>query len=345
MSNMSDAGFVITRPQPGAGAGGNLLSMVGALYLCEKTGRSLIVDWTENDHLLDKHANYFLALFEPLRRWRGIDIFYANDDDPTRSAHYDAAGVVRPETSQMRDALAGKISAPYLCLEAFHYHRIFDRCPEMTPSSLFHYTRQFYRALVPQGIVRSLVASRRRPFEERVVIGLNVRTGNGHPLYQAGAVYGTRFNQTIFTRSDFAARALRACRDCAARLSDELRREFAVYVVSDDERMQRRLLDEIPNAFALRTHFPPPGGWHAFADLRAVHETIADMLLLAECQGLVCNYTEFNRYAQYVTTFFNGNVRNLEHYFESPVRTLGRRVVRRFRRLRRVAVRSNSEMQ
>jgi len=343
---VSDRGFVITRPYRDSGLGNNLLSMVGALYLCERTGRSLIVDWTENEHLVDKRTNYFVKFFEPLRRWRGVEIFYVNDDEADQPVHYDLSDVVRLDGGPVREALSGAITARYVFLEALHYRAVFDHCEEMTATALFHYTRGFYRSLVPRPAVLALLGSRRAGFDGRTVIGLNVRTGNGHPLFLPGAVYERRFNQTILTRADFPARAYQACRDCASRLPDDVRGDFGVFVVSDDPRMQRRLVDTIPNAFAVRQHFPPPGVGHAFAgfhaqgypdysDIDAVHETIVDMLLLAECQGLVCNYTEFNRYPRYVTTFYNGNVGNLEHYFDHPVRRVGRRVVHGLHGLRR----------
>ena len=62
--------------------------------------------------------------------------------------------------------------------------------------------------------------------------------------------------------------------------------------------------------------------------MESVTETIVDMLLMARCHGLACNFTEYNRYAQYRTTFFNGNVKNIERYFENPLRRLVRRVKR-----------------
>src|SRR6185295_11763906 len=45
--------FVITRPFGNSGLGSNLLSMAGALYACERSGRHLIVDWTGMSELRD----------------------------------------------------------------------------------------------------------------------------------------------------------------------------------------------------------------------------------------------------------------------------------------------------
>ena len=121
-----------------------------------------------------------------------------------------------------------------------------------------------------------------------------------------------------------------------------------IFVATDALDMQQRLL-QMPNAFALRKGFPPAGTGHQFADfdgdggytdVESINETIIDMFMLAECQGLVCNESSFNLFAQHKTMFFCGNVRLLERYFEHPVKrlargALGARTIRRLRGLRR----------
>ena len=332
---MNDTRFVITRPLPASGLGANLLSLVGGLYLAERTGRHLIVDWTEMEALRDKHTNYFVAFFEPIRRWGSVEIFYVGDDDPSRDVRYPADQAFQVGAQDMPAALAGTLDHPYLYLDAYHYERVFNACTWLTPAARFHYTRTFYRALALRPAVRARLAAARTAFEASVVIGLNVRTGNKHPLWAPGQIYEHRLRQDILERPDFVERAYRACLDCVGRLPREIWAPVKIYVVSDSAVMQRRLL-AIPGAFAVRRHHPPAGvslnfndfderQYGAYSDIDSVTETLVDMFLLAECQGLVCNYTEYNRYAQSVTTFFNGNLVNLEHAFEHPVRAIGRR--------------------
>lgn len=335
---MSHDRFVITRPDVDSGLGANLLSMVGALYLCERSGRNLIVDWTKMDALRDKQANYFVSFFELLRVWRGVQIFYVNDDDPSLDIRYEADQVFPLGTAHMPDALAGKFDHRYLYLEAYHYNRVFDHCPWVTPPECLHYTKQFYGALTPRSELRKRLASFRPLFEGKVVIGLNVRAGNAHPTWARGGVYENRVRQAIFDREDFVERAYRACLDCVATLPRHVWLPFAVYVVTDTATMQQRLL-KMPGAFAVRKRFPPSGvslnfsdfdprEYGDYSDIDSINETIVDMFLLAECQGLVCNYTEYNRYAQYMTMFYNGNIRNLESFFDNPIRVLGRHAVK-----------------
>lgn len=290
------------------------------------------------DALRDKQANYFVSFFEPLRVWRGVQIFYVNDDDPSLDIRYEADQVFPLEVACVLDALGGKLDHRYLYLEEYHYDRVFNQCPWITPAARFHYTKQFYRTLIPRPKLRERLASFQPLFEGKIVIGLNVRAGNAHPTWARGGVYENRVRQAIFDRRDFVERAYRACLDCVTELPRHVWSPLAVYVVTDTATMQQRLL-KIPGAFAVRKRFPPPGvslnfsdfdprEYGDYSDIDSINETIVDMLLLAECQGLVCNYTEYNRYAQYMTTFFNGNIRNLEHCFESPIRLLGRHAVK-----------------
>ena len=190
------------------------------------------------------------------------------------------------------------------------------------------------------------LAALRSRFEQRAVIGLHVRSGNGE--FAAGSQYANRVNTAIFERDVFVQRLHRACEDCVKRLPDTLKADWSIFVATDALDMQQRLL-QMPNAFALRKGFPPAGTGHQFADfdgdggytdVESINETIIDMFMLAECQGLVCNESSFNLFAQHKTMFFCGNVRLLERYFEHPVKrlargALGARTIRRLRGLRR----------
>lgn len=144
---------------------------------------------------------------------------------------------------------------------------------------------------------------------------------------------------SIFARRSFLDRIQRACDDCFAAFPRAVASERAVYVVTDCQSMQETLLS-LPDAFAVRKRFPPEGAGHQFAsfdslasagysDVESVNETLVDMFLMGRCHGLVCNYTEYNRYAQYTTVFFNGNLRNIERYFESPLKRVARHMKRR----------------
>jgi hypothetical protein len=324
---MPQSRFVITRPYATSGLGCNLLSMAAALYVCERTKRDLIVDWTAMSELRDPAVNYFLAFFEPIRRWRDVKVTYVNDPEG-QSAAYDLERCRQPEKSEFASLATTHDESRDIYLHAYHYAAL--ELSGESPAEVFRYTKAFYAALTPRPHLVARLAAERDQFEGRLVVGLNVRTGNGE-FARVGA-YHRRINRTIFDRPDFVARLQRACDDCAARFPRALRDAHRVFVVTDCEPMQAALL-KIPGAFAVRRRFPPPGAGHQFAqfdgeysDVDSVNETIVDMLLMAQCHGLACNYTEYNRYAQYMTSFFCGNVNNIERYFEGSFRRAARLV-------------------
>lgn len=329
---MSATSYIITRPHPESGLGANLLSMVGALYLCERTRRPLLVDWTGMSPLRDKGVNYFTAFFEPLRRWRDVEIAYVNDPDVSAPrVTYDERLVFKPDERDLGDLVAGTVDDRSVWLEAFHYYRVFKRSP-LSAADVFYRTREFYQALQPRAVLRRRIAEARAPFERRVVVALNVRSGNGE--FEPGKPYWKRVNTAIFGRRRFQDTLFRACRDCLTGFPPALRSELGIYVVTDSHGMQQRLL-ELPGAFAVRKRFPPPGTGHQFADydpqiygdysdVESVNETIVDMFLMAGCSGLVYNESAYNLYAQHMTMCFNGNQKLLERYFEHPLKRLAR---------------------
>jgi hypothetical protein len=331
---VTDTKYVITRPDATSGLGANLLSMVAALYLCEQTGRALIVDWTGMAPLRDKQVNYFVAFFEPIRQWRSVNVFYVNDcDEHRRPLDYDVNDVFRPVGHQYGEALEGRIDGRPVLLEAYHYDRVF-KASRMTPAALFYYTREFYQRLTPRSYLRERLAALKPRFDGQFVVGLHVRSGNGE--FARGGPYQDRVKTSIFDRDAFLERTYRACRDCLAAFPRGLDLDLGVLVATDSRAMQERLLG-IPGAFAVRQGFPPAGAGHQFSDfspeeygeysdVESVNETIIDMFLLASCRGLVCNESAFNRYAQHMTMFFNGNVKLLERYFEHPLKRAGRTV-------------------
>jgi hypothetical protein len=314
-----------------SGLGANLLSMSAALHACERTGRTLVVDWTGMAHLRDPRTNYFTAFFEPIRHWRGVDVLYVNDPDAgALSFVYDPGTVARPEGSRYPDLLAGRLADPLVLLETYHY-RLFDHSG-LSRAAIVHETRAFFERLVPRPAVRERMASLAHLFDRRIVIALHVRSGNGE--FAAGGPYHKRVNTDIFENDAFLKRVHTACADCVRGFPESVRSEWGIYVATDSAEMQERLL-RMPGAFATRERFPPPGAGHQFADfdssvyggytdVDAGVETIVDMFLMARCHGMVCNESAFNWYAQYVTMFFCGNVRSLERYFEHPIKSVGR---------------------
>ncbi len=103
----------------------------------------------------------------------------------------------------------------------------------------------------------------------------------------------------------------------------------------------RNLLLRLPSAVTRRSIFPPAGSGRiyndyerqGYTDTEAARDTVVDMLLLARCNALIRNGSVFNLYAQIVTDYFNGNVRNIEslyaRYWLRTARIRARRLVAR----------------
>jgi hypothetical protein len=322
--------FVITRPYPDSGLGSNLLSMAGAFYACERSGRELIVDWTDMSEVQDKYANQFLLCFEAIRSWRCVPVHYARQPDaPCPKFDTD---VVTIEADRIGELLDGQLQTRFVRLVAFHYDSIFQRS-RLRPAAIVDYVRDFYAQLVPTPLVRRAIARVESRFATHAVIGLNLRTGNGQ--FAKGQIYEGRVDIGLFDQPDFDAIVLRACSECVAALPRSLRVNSAIYVVTDCLSMQQRLL-RLPGAFRLRSRFPPEGGGHQWAfvdetgaDLESIAETVADMLLMAQCHGLVFNFTEYNRYARVMTRDFGGNARKIDNYFLPPLKRSAKRILGR----------------
>lgn len=333
MNSPSSPRVVITRPYPASGLGSNLLSMAGAFYACARSGRELVVDWTGMSEIRDPEVNQFLLCFEAIRSWGGVRVHYAGEPDAPSPEH--EADVVTAEADQIADLLAGRLDARFVRLVAFHYDSVFQRSG-LTPAAVADYTRGFYQQLTPTALVRQTMARVTEQFASRAVIGVNLRTGNGQ--FAKGQIYEGRVNIGLFDRPDFDAALLRAYADCVAALPDGMRADAAIYVVTDCLSMQQRLL-RLPRSFSLRRRFPPEGSGHQFAfsadagaDLESVAETTADMLLMAQCRGLVFNFTEYNRYARVVTRHFGGNSRKIDNYFLPRSTQLAKRILGRMGR-------------
>jgi hypothetical protein len=304
--------YVVTRPYPASNVGSNLASLAGALWLSRRLGRELIVDWRGMSQLRDKSLNYFPEFFEHPDVLEGIRVLYA----PVAGADYDDGR--RLGAGEAASLARGGIDPAdeYLVLEMFHGP---DRLFDGGEADRFALLRSFYRAIRPGPEVRlALEEWADKQLSAPFVVGLNVRTGNGH-YFGKGREYQGRVDVTLFEDGERFLRTIR--RACAARtraLPRPLRAAAAIFFATDSEPMSR-LLSRLPNAVTRRHIFPPPGtgdtymfGEEEYSDRRAVIETLADMFLLARCDALVYNTSMFNQYARVVTGCFGGNMVHFE---------------------------------
>ncbi len=305
------AAYVVTRPFPESNIGSNLASLAGALLLASRIRRELIVDWRGLKQLRDPNVNYFTEFFEHPPTLLGTPVSYA----PLPDASYDPES---PEARWLTPNEAGSLSMDpreeaerYLVVQGYHGP---DRMYFATEGERLAYLRTFYRALAPGPVVREAAEGwAAEHLEGSFVVGVNVRTGNGH-YFAKTQQYAGRVNVSLFDDPDrFLQLVARACRARLRRAPREWRENAKIFYATDSSSMSE-LLARLPNATTRRRVFPPPGTGDTFrfegndySDRDSIVDTLVDMFLLARCDALVYNTSVFNRYARVVTGGYSGN--------------------------------------
>jgi hypothetical protein len=310
--------YVVTRPFPGSNVGSNLSSLVGALYLARKYSRTLIVDWRGLSQLDDQNTNYFTEFFEAPAAFGGTRMRYA----PVPGIDY---GETSPDATWLSSNDAGaaasweRANASSVVLQEYHG---LDRVHPGPEAERFRLLRAFYRELAPvPGLAERVEAWAAEHLDAPFVVGLNVRTGNGH-YFGRGEPYHGRIDVRLFDHRARFLRALeRGCRSRLRGLPRHLRNRFQIFYATDSQPMSETLA-ELPHAVTRRKTFPPPGTGDTYrfddgreTSRRSIEDTIADMFLLARCDALVYNSSMFNQYARVVTGCFGGNQVHLESLF------------------------------
>jgi len=316
-------GYVVSKPLRGSNVGSNLASLAGAIWLARRLGRAVVVDWRERPQLADQNANYFAEFFETPAKILDVPLLYAPlDGFPEK--------VRRLELHEAWQLSNGEdLPLPEVVMLT-KYHGL-DRLHPGPESSRFAALRAFYRSIHPGPAVRAALGEW---FAENLdgtfVVGLNVRTGNGHYFGRGGSDAG-RVDVSLFDDRSRLLRALeRHIRMRLRRVPRSLRDGYRVFYATDSADMAE-LLGRLPRAVTRRNVFPPPGAGDTFrfdgdtyTDRDAVCDTLVDMFLLARCDALIYNNSLFNQYARTVTGAFSGNQAHLETLF---LRYWRRRVV------------------
>jgi hypothetical protein len=326
-------GYIVTQPDPHSGVGSNLASLAGALWLAERMGRSVIVDWRNAGVLKDKSINYFSEFFETPGALQGVSVRYAPCPDlPDHTAMPEVPGI---EAMALGD---GAAAPPVVILRAYHG---LDRLGAGSPAEQLTRLKEFYEYIVPRPFVQHAIdAFAAEHFQDRFVVGVNVAEGNG--MFATGQPYAMRVDTTLFARNERFLRKVReACDRVRRGISREEHNASRVFIATDSLAM-RNLLLRLPGAVTRRNQFPPPhaGRFYCdyptaeYTDRDAVVDQLADMFLLARCQALVHNYSVYNLYARVMTGGFSGRACQFERLFvRFWIRAVVKAVRRRARRL------------
>ena len=312
-------GYIVTRPFPESNVGSNLASLAGAVLLAQKLERELIVDWRGMAQLQDKSVNYFAEFFENRSSFLGVPTTYA----PIAGIDYGAeTGTPWLSANDAAAAVLGDLHVDqheYVVLQQYHGP---DRLLAGSESVRFAYLRRFYREVSPGAPLRNEIdAWADERLGGRFVVGVNVRTGNGH-YFGRGMPYSGRVNLSVLQNEARLLRALeRAVQKFVRRLPRPVRAASATFYATDSEAMSRAL-STLPGAVTRRTTYPPPdtGDLYAFEgspsrDRASVVDTLADMFLLARCDALIYNGSMFNQYARVLNGYFGGNLVHVDTLF------------------------------
>jgi hypothetical protein len=293
--------------------------MAGALWLARRLNRTLVVDWRGQAQLRDKALNYFTEFFETRAEILGVPVLYAPVDVGDYDGSSPVARWVEPDEAQRIGARREAGEVTFVVCQTFHGLERLHPGPE---SERFRFLRSFYRGIRPAEFVRDAADQWWADnLDGAFVVGVNVRTGNGH-YYGKGMPYTGRVDVSLFEDGERFLRKIRAaCRARARRLPRPLREDYAVFYATDSAAMGE-LLSRLPGARTRRGVYPPPGSGDLYSfddepglDRKSVTDTIVDMFLLARCDALVYNSSVFNQYARVTTGYFGGNLVHIESLF------------------------------
>jgi hypothetical protein len=291
--------------------GSNLSSLAGALWLARRLERELVVDWRGLRQLRDSTANYFSEFFLSPHELFGTPIHYAPvaldyEQGSSDTVWISPSGAAQIGAEQPEDLPRVLVLQPYHGLDRLHPGPEAER---------FRLLRALFHHIQPGPEVAAAIDAFAAEHldEAAFVIGVNVRTGNGH-YFKKGMVYANRVDVRLFDDPDAFVRLLaRACRARMRTLPGDLQSAFRIFYATDSAEMSA-ILGRLPNSVTRRRVFPPAGEGDLYAfdagpysDRDAIVDTLADMFLLAKCDALVWNFSFFNQFARVSTAYFGGN--------------------------------------
>jgi len=313
----SPSGYVVARAARGPGIGTRLLSLAGAVWLARRLGRAVVIDWRRSAYLEDPALDYFTELFEPVPEILGVPVLLLPDAPDHRFAPEDER--IKLHASQCRKLLSGGGTVPRFLISA-GVLTLEDLDPSGDVLEHDAFLRAFYGRIAPRAdIAEALEAWYREHLRGRVVVGVNVSSGNGSFGPDRKKARGRVDTRTFDDEQRLLERLERACDVATGDLPGAVRARRKVFFATDST-ATAELLGRLPGALTRRSVFPPPGEGRRFAayrelgysDRAAAADTAIDMFLLARCQALIRNESKFSSYALVSTDYFGGNVFDLD---------------------------------
>jgi len=274
---------IVTRKQTGLGS--DLVSVVGAIHHARMTHRDVVIDWRSSVYQPDRRKNLFSCLFQVQGGFEGVQIHVWDEgfadkhlpgpllrckDWSFENYHLEMTGPPRPVTASV-------------IIERPMHH-----LPEIASQA------EMFKCISPLPYLSDRIdAFHEREFRDRVVIGVHLRHGNGERLGQQ--------------RDELATRSVEVLSDLmVARIRQIWGGNVKIFVCSDSNEFRDAFCRKWPDSchFGSRVGMAGNGPIHRpDGGLKNAEDAVAEMWLLARCQGIVYNPSWFSHYARATGTF------------------------------------------
>jgi hypothetical protein len=321
--------WIVAKSPSEDGIGSRLFHFSEAVWLAQKFGCSVIVDWRGTPFLKDKGLNYFSELLVPLPEILGVPITYPPGPDLEEYERALDGDLPELAVEDLRRRASKPPPTPVYLL-AMHTLGLADY-PELR-RGYRAFRSSFYRHIAPRPeVAEPLEAWYDAHLRGHFVVGVNVATGNG--LFAPGAESEGYVDTSVFDDEDGFVRSIElACEKATKRLTGARKRDYKIFVATDSAYVSG-LVRRLPRAVTRREVFPPPGAGRYFCDYDALGysdraaavDTVVDMFLLARCDALVKNNSRFSFYARVVNDYFGGNEWNFEKLYRKLATASGAR--------------------
>jgi len=298
-----------------AGLGSCLISLLRAWDFARRTGRSLVIDWRNSVYLPNPAENLFDALFQNRTEIAGVPIitgkaladfrfpepFYPqgwNQEDihgfPDRYIPSDALDAAHPVIRFGRAeqyVMCTRGNDPEAPTVVFHHglrdgEKVKRYFPDMPHSRI---VTRFFDDLRESENVRSMAdAFAEAHFDQRPIIGLHIRHGNGEFTNRSGSRLGKD-----------PGLLLDQCKAAMESLGIENASTLALFLCSDSVEVYQRFKEWVPNLISMEKKLLPEGAGALHMGDRSIESAehaMVEMLLLSRCDALVHTQSQFTFY-------------------------------------------------
>lgn len=279
------ARFLISKKHTGLGS--DMATIVGGWYYASRTARTLVIDWRNSRYLLDRSANAFPRLFQPMDQIAGVQILC---DDSVAEEKFPKPVVSLHKLEPRRRRLLIRDGAD---VDA---STLVNKNPMHILPSLTAQRTIFSALRLHPDVYHELEVFRRREFGAAKVLGIHVRHGNGEHLG-----FGRETNL-----EELKLQIVRNCKRLCEALKKSACLRVKVFLATDSQEVEDTLKSALPNVVTRSKLFHVTGGGplHRRAlGLAGAQDALIEMFLLAHCNALIYTDSWFSYYARVIGHF------------------------------------------